>query len=235
MSIGTRRSRASCEAWQAGRPLPRYDTIHHAIMPPDQAMIVAFVRMAGESRPWGIAWGTVGSEPTIESVPDGRVRDDVAGLCADVRRGPAGAPARPQLDVRPGAAEAGARRPAAGVAPERPARRDAAPAQLHLLADQVRRRQPGHPARARPGRRAGCSATPPASATSTSSAPASSSATPTSSRRRTPAPRTSASSSRGSPPRATAMPGSPRPRGRGAHRLADDGSGTRARRTRATS
>ena len=51
-------------------------------MPPDQAMIVAFVRMAGESRPWGIAWGTVGSEPRIESVPDGRVRDDVAVLCA---------------------------------------------------------------------------------------------------------------------------------------------------------
>lgn len=69
-------------AWQAGRPLPRYDTIHHAIMPPDQAMIVAFVRMAGESRPWGVAWGTVGSEPRIESVPDGRVRDDVAGLSA---------------------------------------------------------------------------------------------------------------------------------------------------------
>jgi hypothetical protein len=69
-------------AWQAGRPLPRYDTIHHAIMPPDQAMIVAFVRMAGESRPWGIAWGTVGSEPRIESVPDGRVRDDVADLAA---------------------------------------------------------------------------------------------------------------------------------------------------------
>lgn len=69
------------EAWQAGCPLPRYDTIHHAIMPPDQAMVVAFVRMAGESRPWGIAWGTVGSEPHVESVPDGRVRDDVADLC----------------------------------------------------------------------------------------------------------------------------------------------------------
>lgn len=70
------------QAWQAAQPLPRYDTIHHAIMAPDQAMIVAFVRMAGESRPWGIAWGTAGSEPRIESVPDGRVRDDVAVLCA---------------------------------------------------------------------------------------------------------------------------------------------------------
>lgn len=70
------------QAWQLGQPLPRYDTIHHAIMPPEQAMLVAFVRMAGESRPWGIAWGTVGSAPRIESVPDGRVRDDVAVLGA---------------------------------------------------------------------------------------------------------------------------------------------------------
>ena len=70
------------QAWQAGEPLPRYDTIHHAIMPPDRALIVAFVRMAGESRPWGIAWGTVGSNPRIESAPDGRIRDDVSVLCA---------------------------------------------------------------------------------------------------------------------------------------------------------
>lgn len=70
------------QAWHAGEPLPRYDTIHHAIMPPEQALIVAFVRMAGESRPWGIAWGPVGSDPRIESVPDGRVRDDVSVLCA---------------------------------------------------------------------------------------------------------------------------------------------------------
>ncbi|OBK86357.1 hypothetical protein [Mycolicibacter sinensis] len=69
------------EAWQAGHPLPKYDTIHHAVMPREQVMIVAFIRMAGESRPWGIAWGTAASEPRIESVPDGRVRDDVAMLC----------------------------------------------------------------------------------------------------------------------------------------------------------
>jgi hypothetical protein len=71
------------QAWEAGRPLPRYDTIHHAIAPPLQTLIVAFVRMAGESRPWGIAWGTVGSDPTVRSVPDGRVRDDVSKLAAE--------------------------------------------------------------------------------------------------------------------------------------------------------
>lgn len=70
-------------AWEAGRPVPRYATIHHAVMPADQVLIVAFVRMAGESRPWGIAWGTPAVGPTIRSVPDSRVRDDVAVLVAE--------------------------------------------------------------------------------------------------------------------------------------------------------
>lgn len=70
-------------AWEAGMPLPRYDTIHHAVMPADQTLIAAFVRMAGESRPWGIAWGRADAQPKIASVPDGRVRDDVAVLCAE--------------------------------------------------------------------------------------------------------------------------------------------------------
>lgn len=70
-------------AWEAGRPIPRYETIHHAVVPAEQSFIAAFVRMAGESRPWGIAWGTVGTVPMIQSVPDGRVRDDVSALCAE--------------------------------------------------------------------------------------------------------------------------------------------------------
>jgi len=70
-------------AWEAERPIPRYDTLHHAIVSPDDALVVTFVRMAGESRPWGIAWGTAASGPRIVSVPDGRVRDDVSSLCAE--------------------------------------------------------------------------------------------------------------------------------------------------------
>lgn len=70
-------------AWKAGRPLPRYDTLHHAVMPNEQVLVVAFVRMGGESRPWGIAWGHPGESPTVRTVPDGRVRDDVGVLCAE--------------------------------------------------------------------------------------------------------------------------------------------------------
>ena len=70
-------------AWQGGRPLPRYQTRHIAVAPQVSTLIVAFVRMAGESRPWGIAWGHPGAEPRLVAVPDGRVRDDVAVMCAD--------------------------------------------------------------------------------------------------------------------------------------------------------
>lgn len=71
------------QAWKGGAPVPKYETLHHALVASEQAMVVAFVRMAGESRPWGIAWGTVGSQPRIDSVADGRVRDDVSVLCAN--------------------------------------------------------------------------------------------------------------------------------------------------------
>lgn len=70
-------------AWETGAPLRRYQTLHHAVVEPDDALVVAFVRMAGESRPWGIAWGRPDGEATVMSVPDGRVRDDVARICAD--------------------------------------------------------------------------------------------------------------------------------------------------------
>src|SRR5262245_58791455 len=39
--------------------------------------------MGGESRPWGIAYGHLHSEPTILIVPEGRNRDLVADMCAE--------------------------------------------------------------------------------------------------------------------------------------------------------
>lgn len=81
--MSTREVVRRLRAWEAGRPLPRYATIHHEIVDAERALIVAFVRMAGESRPWGFVWGPPGQEPAVLSVPDGRVRDDVAVMSAD--------------------------------------------------------------------------------------------------------------------------------------------------------
>lgn len=81
--MSTREIVRRLRAWEAGRPLPRFSTLHHAVADADRVLVVAFVRMAGESRPWGVAWGHPGGVPRIVSVPDGRVRDDVAVMCAD--------------------------------------------------------------------------------------------------------------------------------------------------------
>jgi hypothetical protein len=70
-------------AWEVGRPVARYQTLHQIVVDRDRALIVAFVRMAGESRPWGIVWGHPGGDPRVMSVPDGRLRDDVAALAAN--------------------------------------------------------------------------------------------------------------------------------------------------------
>ena len=51
----------------------------------ENPMMIAFVRMAGESRPWAIAYGRFQDElPRILSVPDGRNRNSVSEMCQQV-------------------------------------------------------------------------------------------------------------------------------------------------------
>lgn len=69
-------------AFDAGRPLPRGETMHIHIADPDDVLILAFVRMGGESRPWGIAYGLDGQAPVIEAVAEARDRDAVAAMAA---------------------------------------------------------------------------------------------------------------------------------------------------------
>ena len=71
-------------AFKAGAPLKYGETRRIAIAANDDLLILAFVRMGGESRPWGIAYGHPGAEPTVLSVPEGRDRDLVAKMCAEL-------------------------------------------------------------------------------------------------------------------------------------------------------
>ncbi len=70
------------EAFAAGKPLPRGEKKQVHLAADRDVLIVAFVRMGGESRPWGIAFGHPGKTPTFLSVPDARNRDRVAGMVA---------------------------------------------------------------------------------------------------------------------------------------------------------
>lgn len=62
-------------AFEEAKPLPRYETLHTKRSP--EAFLVAFVRMGGETRPWSIAWGKPGEEPSFSSVSDPRNREAV--------------------------------------------------------------------------------------------------------------------------------------------------------------
>lgn len=61
-------------------PVPRFSTLHTRLA--ENPMMIAFVRMAGESRPWALAYGRfLDEEPKVLSVPDGRNRNTVAEMC----------------------------------------------------------------------------------------------------------------------------------------------------------
>jgi len=67
-------------AVKAVQPIHRYSTLHMRI--DENPMMIAFVRMAGESRPWALAYGRFNDEePRFLSVPDGRNRLAVSEMC----------------------------------------------------------------------------------------------------------------------------------------------------------
>ena len=74
-------------AFAAGKPLPHGETLcvpkPGRTLVPDDALVVAFVRMGGESSPWGVAFGHPGRKPDVLMVPEARTRDYVADMMAE--------------------------------------------------------------------------------------------------------------------------------------------------------
>jgi hypothetical protein len=70
-------------AWAAGTPLPRGNVINMHVANDEDLFIVAFLRMGGESRPWGVAFGTIADGPTVLTVPEGRNRQLVGDMMAE--------------------------------------------------------------------------------------------------------------------------------------------------------
>lgn len=74
-------------AFASGKPLPHGETLRvpklGAFVQAKEILIVAFVRMGGESAPWGVAFGRPGRKPTVLSVAEPRTRDDVAAMMAE--------------------------------------------------------------------------------------------------------------------------------------------------------
>ena len=71
-----RNVRRKLQALDVGGPIPIYKTKLTRITA--NPIAVAFVRMAGEARPWGVVYGRVGqNDPSFLSVPDPRNGEDV--------------------------------------------------------------------------------------------------------------------------------------------------------------
>lgn len=71
------------EAHGAGRPLPTGTTRTVHVAEGHATLIVAFIRMGGESRPWGVAWGTPGTTAQVRVASDARRREEVAEALTD--------------------------------------------------------------------------------------------------------------------------------------------------------
>ncbi len=78
MSI--RKVRKKLQALDAGGPIPIYKTLVTHVSP--NPVLVAFIRMAGESRPWGIAFGKANEPESMQvvSVTDPRNPKAVGGM-----------------------------------------------------------------------------------------------------------------------------------------------------------
>lgn len=80
----TRDALQRLRSWQQGRPLPRGETLPWPKLSDEHSLVLAFVRMAGETLPWAIAIGRPDQAPSLYSVPDPRKVDDVIAMLVDL-------------------------------------------------------------------------------------------------------------------------------------------------------
>ena len=117
-------------AFAAGKPLPHGETLcvpkPGRTLVPDDALVVAFVRMGGESSPWGVAFGHPGRKPDVLMVPEARTRDYVADMMAEF------APVLLRHVLHPRFDDAGKVEVIGGKRPELPLRQIWVPNRSHL-------------------------------------------------------------------------------------------------------
>jgi hypothetical protein len=81
--VNTRVAFRRLRAFRAGQPICSGETKRIFVADGKDALILSFVRMGGESRPWGIAFGTPVSAPKVLAVGEARNRELVAEMAAE--------------------------------------------------------------------------------------------------------------------------------------------------------
>ncbi len=69
-------------AWHLGEPLTRGTTIHHDVADAKHRLLMTFVKMGGETRPWGIGWKEGSKKAQFRVVPEPRFRAGVDEMAA---------------------------------------------------------------------------------------------------------------------------------------------------------
>lgn len=88
-------------AWHVGAPISLGQTIHTALAAPADRLTLAFVKMGGETRPWGVAWRTAGTKVQVRFVPEPRFRASVDEMMAELGPLLAGHLRHPEFDPKP--------------------------------------------------------------------------------------------------------------------------------------
>ncbi len=71
-------------AYQEAKPVPKGATIHFPVAKDADLLKLAFIRMGGESAPWGIAYRLGQGDLKIETVPEPRNREQVADMVVTI-------------------------------------------------------------------------------------------------------------------------------------------------------
>ncbi len=83
MGVSSRSVVRRLRAWHLGEPLTRGVTIHHHIADERDRLLLAFVKMGGETRPWGMAWKEGRKKIQVRSVPEPRNRAAVDEMVSE--------------------------------------------------------------------------------------------------------------------------------------------------------
>jgi len=84
MGVSNRTLLRRLRAWNVGGPIARGTTIHTSLSSPENRFLLAFIRMGGESRPWGVAW-KAGKKPVrYRAVGEPRAREFVDEMLVEL-------------------------------------------------------------------------------------------------------------------------------------------------------
>ncbi len=72
------------EAYAEGKPVSNGTLLRLPKIPAKRTFVLAFVRMGGESRPWGVAFGKASGSPKVLTVGEARNRELVGGMLEEL-------------------------------------------------------------------------------------------------------------------------------------------------------